>query len=225
MNDELITFFWAHVEKTVTCWNWIGHTDKNGLPIIRFGTSGKNFREYYPRRLSLQIDGTEPSKRVLPICKNKLCVNPVHLLTGDEPRFWNKVHRLTEPNGCWVWLAAQDKQGYGKFKIGGKDTRAHQYSWELFSGRHVPKGILVCHTCDHPYCVRPEHLFLGTCSENHLDRDMKGRGATAKLTVDQVKEIRELHQNGVTVKQLSNLYPVSYDAIREVVTRSSWRWA
>ena len=234
MKDEVIFKFWSQIEKTKSCWNWTGPLDKSGLPIIRVG-GRKDFQELSPRRVSLEIEGQilDATKRVQPWCQNKLCLNPSHLAHGDEARFWAKVHRGKEDE-CWVWTAGQDKDMYGKFRIIQDDkkidVRAHRYSWFLFSGRMPSDNVKVCHTCDHPYCVNPKHLFLGTTQDNTKDRDEKGRQSRgeshsdAKLTDEKVKEIRELYDTGnYTQDQLSDLFRVSQSNISRIVLRKTWK--
>lgn len=223
--SEIIDIFWKHIIKTESCWIWTG-TIRRGSPDFKWRDS-----EYFPRHISLYLDGQYIKGNIYPSCKNKLCVNPDHLMNGDESRFWGKVQKLSEENGgCWVWIAGQDKDMYGKFKIKGLDIRAHVYSWALFTGRPVPKGLQVCHKCDHPYCVNPDHLFLGTTQCNTQDRDLKGRQSKgekhpcAKLTIENVKHIRQLYRtNWYSQSKLAAMFEVSVSVIGAVVRRETWR--
>jgi len=223
---EVIDKFWIGVDKTNYCWNWKGSIGTHGSPTIRLF---KPWKEYSARRVSLQIAGKNVSRsdRVQPlICKNNLCVNPDHLVSGDEERFWSKVYKLNEDNGgCWVWIGSHDKDMYGEFGVheDGKINRyrAHQYSWLLFAGREVPKRLMLCHTCDHPYCVNPQHLFLGTAKDNALDMMQKERGRS-QLTTAVVVEIRQLAQAGILHKNIATKFGVSASTITAVVNRQRW---
>jgi hypothetical protein len=90
-------------------------------------------------------------------------------------RFWIKV----DTGGiCWEWLGGKNPKGYGHLnrEINGRNLpiRAHRFSWMIHYGE-IPEGMCVCHKCDNPGCVRPEHLFLGTISDNGKDAWRKGR--------------------------------------------------
>jgi hypothetical protein len=97
-----------------------------------------------------------------------------------EERFFSKVNR-TPDGGCWLWNGAVQHNGYGYLHVGGRferrPVRAHRFSWELHRGP-IPEGMHVCHSCDTPACVNPDHLFLGSRSDNMRDCASKGRVAT-----------------------------------------------
>jgi hypothetical protein len=83
--------------------------------------------------------------------------------------FWCYVQK-TET--CWLWTGPRTRY-YGNFCIGGKVVLAHRFSYELNIGSAI--GFCVCHRCDVPLCVRPDHLFKGTQADNLRDCISKGR--------------------------------------------------
>jgi hypothetical protein len=95
-------------------------------------------------------------------------------------RFWAKV-RQTEY--CWLWTGSANRKGYGNFwpvshrRPGSRTMLAHRFSWELHFGP-IPRGLFVLHECDNPFCVRPDHLFLGTQVDNMRDCHRKDRNPT-----------------------------------------------
>lgn len=88
-----------------------------------------------------------------------------------EDRFWSKVQKS---DGCWLWAGNQTRDGYGYASIGRRRTVAHRWAWEL-SGRSVPAGKMLCHTCDVRLCVNPAHMFVGDAKSNAVDASRKGR--------------------------------------------------
>ena len=152
----------------------------------------------------------------------------------DQKRFWKKVNFFGE-NGCWEWIACVDTNGFGMIFIDGGPRAAHRISWEVFNGE-IPKGysyhgLCVCHKCDNPRCVNPDHLFLGTHTDNMKDMVKKGRSANhdgekngrSKLTRENVLKIRELHATGnYTYKNLASIYGVDYSTIRNIVVKVLW---
>lgn len=148
-------------------------------------------------------------------------------------RFYAKVFCCTYDRGCWIWTGYQVK-GYGGLGRGtaedGKDY-AHRISWVLHRGP-IPPGMHVLHHCDTPLCVRPDHLFLGTCHDNHMDMMAKGRYARKnhhgernpkhKLTAADVKQIRLLHASGVDERTLAKQFGVVHGTVWFIVRNVTW---
>ncbi len=129
----------------------------------------------------------------------------------DEERFWSRVDRRG-PDDCWLWNRGTNGDGYGCFKCdGGEQIGAHRFSWSLENGP-IPAGKHVLHSCDNPPCVNPDHLFLGTHSDNLADAAEKGRmhGGRAKLTNEQVLEIRT---SDLSLRKLAAKFGVTFQAI------------
>lgn len=104
-------------------------------------------------------------------------------LMSPEARFWANVQKT---ESCWVWTGPKGAGGeYGMLTTGtrGKESYrrvlAHRLSWTLHFGE-IPEGLVICHHCDNPPCVRPDHLFIGTQEDNVRDMWRKGRGRTGR---------------------------------------------
>ena len=105
-------------------------------------------------------------------------------VTSLADRFWRKVDK----NGpvvrlglgrCWIWTGAYSRlpdgrRGYGSISVHDKTVKCHRFAWKLTHGE-IPAGLFVCHRCDNPRCVRPDHLFVGTAKDNIHDAVRKGR--------------------------------------------------
>lgn len=144
-------------------------------------------------------------------------------------RFWKLVDR-SNPGGCWPWLAARDKDGYGLVTTTpGTQRVAHRVAYELTYGP-FDEALKVCHHCDNPSCCRPNHLFLGTPADNNADMVRKARHphgikhGRAKLTEADVRTIRQRYATEhVTQIKLAEDYGVDQTIISDVVLRKSWR--
>lgn len=152
-------------------------------------------------------------------------------------RFWEKVDQ-SSPDGCWLWTGARSPQGYGRFQSGGRvngrSSVASRFSWQLAFGP-IPAGMFVLHRCDNPPCVRPDHLFLGTNSDNMADMVNKGRYVSrerlprgeahpcARLTEADVIEIRQRFASGETRTSLAKTFGVSLSTVHDIIRRNIWR--
>lgn len=95
---------------------------------------------------------------------------------------------------CWNWMAYKNSLGYGRLRVNGVKTLAHRASYVFFTG-DIPSGLLVCHRCDNPSCINPEHLFLGTAKDNHRDAVGKGRINPIERAKDRWIKCKTLKKN------------------------------
>lgn len=143
-------------------------------------------------------------------------------------RFVDKVD-IKGDDECWEWLGGIDKDGYGKFKINGKDIRAHRASWLIHDGE-IPSGSFVLHNCDNPSCVNPKCLFLGTSKGNSFDREMKDREnhtsgeryINQTTTWEIVDNLRNDAMNGMTQKELVEKYKIIKQSVSRIINNEQW---
>lgn len=137
----------------------------------------------------------------------------------SEDRFWSFVNKS---EGCWEWQGGKTRQGYGLIYFKGRRWAAHRLSYFLNVSQDI-ENLFVCHRCDNPQCVRPDHLFLGTPLDNVRDMIQKNRsrkGEThgqAKLTNIQVQEIREIGK-GMTQKEIAAKYGIRQDSVSRILS-------
>lgn len=180
-----------------------------------------------------QYYGIQMSRQTL---KNNRCKNPdcdKLLGAGWHPGFCSPPCRAVTsikkgpPTECWPWIGPVDKDGYGRASTHGIRMHAHRAAWMAATGRKIPKGMIICHTCDNPPCCNPYHLFLGTIKDNARDMIRKGRASVlrgedrynAKLTEAAVRYIRK-HQTRGGAGRLAEKFGVRPQCIFKV-----WRYA
>ena len=143
-------------------------------------------------------------------------------------RFESKVE-LIPFSTCHWWVGAANHVGYGKLFVNGKFHGAHRVSYRLYVG-DIPEGMLVCHKCDNPSCVNPDHLFLGTFKSNAADMVQKGRdkpergenNCWSKLSEAKVLAIREL-QGKLSSRKIGKLYGVCKTTVLRIHNREKWK--
>ncbi len=141
-------------------------------------------------------------------------------------RYWTYVNRAKAKGGdCWLWIGSTNMRGYGQFVVKGRQRiGAHRLAWLLSRGE-IPKGQEVCHSCDNGLCVNPEHLFLGSHRDNHLDSVRKGRKRAwglQKLDARQVEAIRRRVAAGELQRVVAADFGISRNHVSSIVHRTSW---
>lgn len=151
-------------------------------------------------------------------------------------RFWAKVFIMPYDRGCWLWTASCGDKGYGqmgRWKLNDRPIGAHVASWILHFGP-IPRGMCICHKCDNPPCVNPNHLFLGTRLDNTADMMKKGRHVIGKrykgeshsnhiVTQVQVGYIRRLYESGARSQQsLADELGIAQTTVSAIIRRQTW---
>ena len=155
-------------------------------------------------------------------------------------RFWSSVDKSGE---CWLWTkSTTGPMGYGQFNCNGTILTAHRMSYAIVH-RRVPQDTLVCHTCDNPICVNPDHLFLGDYLINNQDMFAKGRGYVfdgthiigtqnhnAKLDERKVSEAVWLRSQGLSLQEIADRCDVAVASVlvdlewSDMAARGQHRW-
>ena len=135
---------------------------------------------------------------------------------------WLQSQYDLNENNCWVWKNFKDAKGYGQVFWNGTHHHLHRLYW-LLSGRTIPDGLVMCHghKCV-TACFNPEHLRADTYSSNQLDKHRDGTMVQAKLTREQVLEIRD--RTDKNQKELAKEFGVNPHAISDIKLRKTWAW-
>ena len=141
----------------------------------------------------------------------------------DRQRFESKINKTEE---CWLWMGYLISGSYGRFMLKGKNTSAHRFSYMLSNG-NIPDNLDVRHKCRYKNCVNPEHLELGTHTDNMRDRIRDGttnrgnKSNTNKLTETQVREIRLSNKSQ---REIAKEYGITGANVWYIKHRISWYW-
>lgn len=158
--------------------------------------------------------------------------NPHRKFLTPEERFWEKVDKRGDDE-CWPWMASCSAFGHGQFTSFYplyKERLSHRIAWVMVNGP-IPKGLCALHECDNPPCCNPRHLFLGTKADNTQDMMKKGRHIaprgegqpTHKYSEQQVLEMLQKHNGGISRKELSRQYGISSQQLSLILTNKAWR--
>lgn len=180
------------------------------------------------RSRSSQMNTTEPPSLPSPVTRLERQISTsVEGSDGGFASFWKKVDR--SGSGCWPWVEAVDRHGYGRFRLGNKRTGAHRMAWMLSKG-DIPDGMMVCHACDNRRCCNPAHLWIGTHDANMADRDAKSRCATlddhgrAKVSKQLAQEARALYATGkFSQKALGRMFGIKTSAMGSLLRGETWK--
>ena len=219
--------------------------DKKGKYWFPIGMYGKKVRQGAKIKKCPECGNEFPALHETAItCSNSCGGKRGPKPKGDPERFWRFFEK--RENGCWEWKNWLNNRGYGVFCVERKNQYAHRYSWELHNGK-IPEGKFVCHKCDNPKCVNPDHLFLGVAKIDVRDCISKGRfkyhdlsqykndpgrisrlkrgeeNSSSKLTEEQVREIKTSPRKGWMRSQLAERFGVRKGTVTNIQLGYGWK--
>ena len=137
------------------------------------------------------------------------------------------VERIPEA-GCWLWIGSTNNRGYGKIYLDGKLQLAHRAAYNLFKG-DIAAEMVICHICDVKCCVNPYHLYQGSQRDNVRDSKARGqmavgaRNGNAKLTADQIREIRSMsNTSNLTKSEIGKLFGIARITVQQITSGRRW---
>ncbi len=132
-------------------------------------------------------------------------------------------HYIEKSDGCWRWKGCLSTRGYGKIFFHRKHWSAHRAAWTVYKGS-IPKGKIICHTCDNPQCTNPDHLFIGTFKDNTIDAAKKARLSRLGMTVEDIRSIKKelIHTHYEDYKQIAKKYGLTEEYIKRIAKGERW---
>ncbi len=141
------------------------------------------------------------------------------------------LNRIIIKNNCWIWCGAfNPKNGYGLLRDGEKTKLTHRLSYEIFKGK-IEKGKYICHSCDNKLCINPDHLWIGSQSENIQDALNKKRwnpprgesNGKSLLSEENVIEIRKLLEQNMKQNQIAEKFNIDQSTVSDIKRKKRWK--
>ena len=156
-------------------------------------------------------------------------------MNTKKPILQRLMQRSIRQGECLIWTGARNNCGYGLIRFNGKSCTVHRVSFTVHKGE-IPAGMVIMHACDNRLCVNPEHLSIGTHSDNTRDMDSKARCKRTKgsqhhkatLTEEAAAEIRRRYKpycRANSTYALAREFSVSQSTIKAVLQGTTWRSA
>lgn len=209
-------------------------TVHNGRP--RLYIRGHNSRKTWEPIPSWQPEGDIPKGLCQCGCGESAPIAPYDSraygwIKGEPKKFIHghnmiegRGYEVDEQTGCWLWTGPINSLGYGSLTVAGKSFVAHRYMYEQ-DGGEIPEGFHLHHVCETRRCVRPDHLEPLSPSDHsglHASARRGETGTRAKLTNEDVHEIRSLCDQGWLKIDIAPAYGVSPSAVGKIGSRKAW---
>ena len=136
-------------------------------------------------------------------------------------REWLSKIAVRPKTRCWIWTLCTTQRGYGRLSYRGKHRYIHHVSYEEFVGP-ILEGKQVCHRCDVPSCCNPDHLYLGSQTENLIDCVRKGRHHKPTMTEAVAREVK--YEREMTRQEYAAKYGITVSAIDDIRRGRCWRY-
>lgn len=151
---------------------------------------------------------------------------------GFETREKIWIEKVKKTERYWLWtgnLLQKEKRPYGRIMIDGVRYSAHRLSYEMYKGDIPSKDMFICHTCDNPRCVNPDHLFLGSIYDNIMDCIAKNRHTKAakhgsrRFSPEDILEMRRIYNDGeMNQREIAELYGIQRSYCTRIINRTCW---
>ncbi len=157
--------------------------------------------------------------------------------------FSKKLNKSAGENGCWPWIGAVNRRGYGVTSINHRLVTTHRLAY-FYEHGSFPDGLCVCHRCDNPPCCNPAHLFIGTTQDNTADMVRKKRQSSgekhskaimpgryrgiahyaAKMTEAEVLNVRRLFDvENLSPRSISKTLNLPWRRVQKIAYRQTWK--